>query len=167
MFRKLDDFFKGFAHESATTQKLLDNLTDASLKNRVAEGHRTLGSLAWHIAVTIPEMMGRTGLEVVGGSHETPAPASAKAIADAYREATASLGAQIKEKWTDASLDETDDMYGEQWPRGMTLASLLSHEIHHRGQLTVLMRQAGLPVAGIYGPSKEEWAQYGMEAPAE
>lgn len=34
-----------------------------------------------------------------------------------------------------------------------------------RGQLTVLMRQAGLPVSGVYGPSKEEGGQFGMEAP--
>ncbi len=31
--------------------------------------------------------------------------------------------------------------------------------------MTVLMRQAGLTVPGIYGPSKEEWANLGMEAP--
>lgn len=32
------------------------------------------------------------------------------------------------------------------------------HEIHHRGQLTILMRQAGITVSGLYGPSKEEAA---------
>lgn len=31
--------------------------------------------------------------------------------------------------------------------------------------MTVLMRQAGLVVPGIYGPSKEEWANFGMESP--
>lgn len=31
--------------------------------------------------------------------------------------------------------------------------------------MTVLMRQAGLTVPGIYGLSKEEWANLGMEAP--
>jgi uncharacterized damage-inducible protein DinB len=28
--------------------------------------------------------------------------------------------------------------------------------------MTVLMRQAGLKVPGIYGPSREEWSQFGM-----
>jgi hypothetical protein len=28
------------------------------------------------------------------------------------------------------------------------------------------MRQAGLPIAGIYGPTREEWASWGMSAPA-
>jgi uncharacterized damage-inducible protein DinB len=31
--------------------------------------------------------------------------------------------------------------------------------------MTVLMRQAGLRVPGVYGPSQEEWSQFGMEAP--
>jgi uncharacterized damage-inducible protein DinB len=47
-------------------------------------------------------------------------------------------------------------MYGEHWPRGLTLQALVFHEIHHRGAMTVLMRQAGLTVPGIYGPNREE-----------
>ena len=65
-----------------------------------------------------------------------------------------------------ATLEELDDMYGQQWPRGLTLAILLNHEIHHRAQMTVLMRQAGLVVPGVFGPSKEEWGEYGMNAPS-
>jgi len=42
---------------------------------------------------------------------------------------------------------------------------LIQHQNHHRGQMTVLMRQAGLTVPGIYGPAKEEWGNFGMEAP--
>jgi len=37
------------------------------------------------------------------------------------------------------------------------------HQAHHRGQMTVLMRQAGMKVPGVYGPSKEEWSAFGME----
>jgi hypothetical protein len=32
--------------------------------------------------------------------------------------------------------------------------------------MTVLMRQAGLKVPGVYGPAREEWAAYGMPPPA-
>jgi uncharacterized damage-inducible protein DinB len=32
--------------------------------------------------------------------------------------------------------------------------------------MTVLMRQAGLAVPGMYGPAREDWAKYGMAAPA-
>ena len=32
--------------------------------------------------------------------------------------------------------------------------------------MTVLMRQAGLKVPGVYGPAREEWAEFGMQPPA-
>lgn len=40
------------------------------------------------------------------------------------------------------------------------LLFLIQHQIHHRGQ----MIKAGLMVPGIYSPSKDEWANIGMEA---
>jgi len=49
--------------------------------------------------------------------------------------------------------------------RGTTLGVLLIHQAHHRGQLTVLMRRAGLVVPGIVGPNKEDWSQWGMKPP--
>ena len=55
-------------------------------------------------------------------------------------------------------------MYGETWSRGMTLFYLILHQAHHRGQMEVLMRQAGLKVPGIYGPAREEWAAFGIPA---
>ena len=33
---------------------------------------------------------------------------------------------------------------------------LLSHTIHHRGQLTVYLRQTGSQVPSVYGPSADE-----------
>ena len=47
--------------------------------------------------------------------------------------------------------------------REHVLISLVRHQAHHRAQMTVLMRQAGLAVPGIYGPAREEWAAMGME----
>ena len=47
MFRTIEDFQQGWAYESEATLKLLDALTDASLRQPVAPGGRTLGRLAW------------------------------------------------------------------------------------------------------------------------
>jgi uncharacterized damage-inducible protein DinB len=44
------------------------------------------------------------------------------------------------------------------------LGFIVSHQIHHRAQLTVVMRLNGLNVPGVYGPSKEEWTSYGIPA---
>jgi uncharacterized damage-inducible protein DinB len=60
---------------------------------------------------------------------------------------------------------ETIAMYGEAWTRGRTLAALVAHQTHHRAQMTVLMRQAGLEVPGVYGPARQEWTAYGMQPP--
>jgi uncharacterized damage-inducible protein DinB len=126
---------------------------------------RTLGRLAWHITTTIPEMMNRTGLEILKPHHEDPVPATAKEIFQAYNQAAIALYDKVKENWTDESLQVVDEMYGEKWKRGFTLQVLIFHQIHHRGQMTVLMRQAGLQIPGIYGPAREEWAQWGMKPP--
>jgi uncharacterized damage-inducible protein DinB len=90
---------------------------------------------------------------------------NASDIAAAYERAGASIASEVKEKWNDAMLPELIDMYGEKWTRAATLTSIIKHQIHHRAQMTVLMRQAGLKVPGVYGPSREEWSQMGMSAP--
>lgn len=166
MFRSVDDFLKAWDYESSSTQQLFALLRDDVLSYAVDDRGRTIGRLAWHIAQTIPEMMALTGLEVTGiGAHD-PVPGQAAPIAAAYGAAAASLAEQLRRHWTDATLVQEDDMYGERWSRGQTLAVLVLHQVHHRGQLTVLMRQAGLAVPGIYGPAREEWAAMGMEPPA-
>jgi uncharacterized damage-inducible protein DinB len=165
MFRRLDDFLQGWQYEADATLKLMDALTDASLQQRVAPEGRSLGFLAWHLATSIPEMMNKTGLAVEGAEHG-PAPQSAREIREAYARAAQSLVEQLQSRWSDGSLDDQFDMYGERWTGGQTLAALVAHQAHHRGQMTVLMRQAGLRVPGVYGPAREEWAAMGM-APME
>jgi uncharacterized damage-inducible protein DinB len=42
-------------------------------------------------------------------------------------------------------------------PVGAALRALmLNHWYHHRGQLSVYLRQVGVPVPSIYGPSADE-----------
>lgn len=166
MFVTLDAFFRGWKHESEGTLKIMRALTDASLAQPVSPEDRSLGRIAWHVVGSLVEMMNRTGLCVEGPAEDTPVPATAAVIAQSYETAMNSLAEQIRSRWDDASLAVTDDMYGETWPRGLTLSILIHHQAHHRGQMTVLMRQAGLKVPGVYGPAREEWAAYGAPPPA-
>ena len=165
MIHSIKEFKEYWTNESANTRKLMSALTDASLAQAVADDHRTIGRMAWHLIQSIPEMANRTGLAVEGPNDKAPVPNSAAAIYDAYDEVAQSLLNEITKKWNDETLKITDDMYGQQWDRGTTLTVLIIHEIHHRGQMTVLMRQAGLKVPGVYGPSKEEWVNYGTQPP--
>jgi uncharacterized damage-inducible protein DinB len=166
MFRTIDDFLSVWKDEAESTSKLLAVLTDASLEQAVSNDHRTIGRLAWHITQTIPEMLGKVGLPVKGPREHDPVPHSARAIAAAYDEAAASVAAGIAAaKWTDAQLATEREMYGEKWTVAFALRAFVLHQVHHRGQMTVLMRQAGLKVPGLYGPAKEDWATFGMPAP--
>ncbi len=162
MVRKVADFEKDWGTEYQGTLKIFRALTDESLGQRVDDEGRTLGRLAWHITQSIPEMMNRTGLEVDGEVEHQPVPGSAAEIVAAYERLGAAVRDQVRARWTDEMLLETRDRYGEQWPNGMTLEVLLRHQTHHRAQMTVLMRQAGLKVPGVYGPAREEWVSYGM-----
>jgi uncharacterized damage-inducible protein DinB len=162
MSHTINDFIQVIKTESSTTFKMLSRLTDESLTVTAFTGGRTLGYLAWHIVLTISEMMNRTGLSVSGPAEDTPEPVTAQEIAGTYNGVVNSLLSEISSKWTDSSLDEEVNMYGEMWKKSLALTALVKHEVHHRGQLSVYMRIAGLSVPGAYGPSKEEWADYGM-----
>lgn len=163
MYHKISDFISDWNHESETTLKLFQNLTDEFLDKKFNENVRAAGRLAWHITITIPEMVQRTGLSFDAVDDKAPVPATAKEICAEYKKVSDSMIAAIKKNWTDTSLEEEVEMYGEMWKNGKTLSSLVKHQAHHRGELIVVMRLAGLKVVGPYGPSKEEWINYGMQ----
>ncbi|NGX43268.1 MAG: hypothetical protein K940chlam7_01562 [Chlamydiae bacterium] len=165
MFTTIEQFINCWENASQSAVKIFESLTDESLSQEITLGYRSLGRIAWHIVQTVPEMMGRTGLQVSGLSEGKEVPTDAKTILESYKKVSKDLSEKIKKEWTDETLRVEDDMYGEQWPRAKTCLCLIEHQLHHLGQMTVLMRQAHLSVPGICGPSKEEWQHFGMEPP--
>jgi uncharacterized damage-inducible protein DinB len=164
MYRNIEDFKRDWAYESEMTVKIFSKLTDESLGQRVSKDGRTLGFLAWHIVVCLG-MAAEAGLPFeVPGDYGSRPPAGAAAIKAAYEKYAAELISSVEAKWKDANLLEEVQMYGMTWTRGYALLAMVKHQTHHRGQMTVLMRQAGLVFPGAYGPAKEEWAAAGMEA---
>ncbi|PKL83536.1 MAG: hypothetical protein CVV24_04520 [Ignavibacteriae bacterium HGW-Ignavibacteriae-3] len=161
MFKTINDFLAAWKNESESTLKIFSNLTDESLKQKVTQNGRSLGFLAWHITTTITEMLSKTGLSFDSVDESAP-PASAETISQAYGRLAELASEQILTHWSDDMLNDDINMYGEVWKRTDVLASLILHQSHHRGQMTVLMRQAGLKVPGVYGPSREEWAMMGL-----
>ena len=163
MYRSIEDFRKAWTYETEQTVKLFQNLTDESLTQKMSDDGRSLGFLAWHLTLTLGEMPALVGLEINAPSLESEIPTAAE-IVSAFETAANSVKEEVSKNWTDETLEIEDSMYGETWKRGMTLFYLILHQAHHRGQITVLMRQAGLKVVGIYGPAKEEWEAMGMAA---
>ena len=165
MFQTLDHFLSSWEFEAGATQKLLNNLTDESLKQEITPQNWTLGRIAWHTITAIHIISSNTNLAFEAPTKDFPVPTSAKFIADSYNQASNAFVQALKTQWTDLTMKECIEFIGQQMPNGSLLLFLIQHQTHHRGQMTVLMRQAGLTVPGIYGPSKEEWAKFGMEAP--
>lgn len=155
MYRTIADFTQDWDYERGMTRKLFDHLTDESLGQPIRPGGRTLGKLAAHIVHTLTEMPGAAGIQV------EPAAATAP-LAVQYSETAARLAEAVAAQWGAGSLEEEVPIYGEVWTRSKVLGALVKHEVHHRGQMTVLMRQAGLTVPGVYGPAEEEWAAMGL-----
>jgi uncharacterized damage-inducible protein DinB len=165
MINTINDFEYQWSMEIEKTQKIFKHLTDKSLSQAITPQNRTLGRLAWHIIQSIPEMAGRMGLTVSGPREDEPVPSSTKVLFHTFSDTAISLLTRIKSEWRDTTLQQTDDMYGQKWKRSFSLTVLIHHQIHHRGQMTVLMRQAGLEVPGIYGPARQEWTQWNMSEP--
>ena len=163
MYHTINEFLTDWKSESEATIKVFANLNDESLDHKNSQIGRTIGRLAWHITATIGETLVRAGVNIEMLNDDNNYPKSAKEIAGKYKEASEKLVEQLSTEWNDNSLNEKVNMYGEEWTKEAVLTSLVKHQIHHRAQMTVLMRQAGLKVPGIYGPSYEEWKVMGME----
>ena len=169
MFRRLDDFNKAWLEEATHTLAMFEAIPDSAMVTAITPGHRDLRRLAWHLVESVIEMPSKMGLAVAGsemvkGGFICEPPATMAEVAQAYAAASASFVKGL-EAWSDADLEREDELYGEVWRRGITLYVMVIHQTHHRAQMTVIMRQAGLLVPSIYGPVKEGWAAYGVEAP--
>lgn len=165
MYRSIEDFIKDWETESAGSVKIFSSLTENTRKTLIHPDVRSLERLSWHLTQTITEMGNRAGLFNEDELEHKEIPANLSAIVETYSKFSDALVKAVRSKWTDSSLTDKVEMYGEAWEKGKVLRVLTTHQTHHRGQMTVIMRMLGLPVAGLYGPSKEEWAEFGIIAP--
>ncbi|MEK0316668.1 DinB family protein [Cohnella sp. 56] len=165
MHEMINAWAKEWERESEMTSGLLDTIDDASLTQPTVAGRRTLGGIAWHLVSSL-QFMRTLGLTFEAVEDSPEIRQSSARIADAYRRTSERFLEALKTQWTDANLDDTVQIAGEQWKNGDSLRYSLMHQAHHRGQMTVLMRQAGLRPPGLYGPTYETWVEQGM-APLE
>lgn len=162
MYRVINDFLSDWKYESESTLKVFKNLTQESLAQKVTPEGRSLRKLAWHITLSNPEMLTPAGLPAGQFDESAQPPENLQEILNEYEKNSQLVTKLIAENWKDEDLVTELNMYGEMWKKGKVLGVLIIHQAHHRAQMTVLMRQAGLKVPGIYGPAKEEWTVYGM-----
>lgn len=164
MYRTLSDFTRDLGFETKETLANLSLIPDEHMQQTAYPGGRTLAFIAWHIARTFHEMGHQAGLNVDPGVTTDEPPAGMAELRAGYEHLAGALQLAVQTQWTDAALTAEIPMYGETWTKGQVLHAFIGHQAHHRGQMTILMRMAGLKVHGVYGPAKEEWALMGLPA---
>jgi len=151
--------------EAQTTRRVLERVPDDSLDWRPHARSLSMGQLAMHVASVpgaIADLATRPGFDIDTVIPRPSATNSAELLATLDRSldgARAVLGAM------------PDTALGEPWrmmrggrevgsmPRiALLRAVMLNHWYHHRGQLTVYLRQVGASVPPIYGDSADERA---------
>lgn len=165
MYVTIADFIREWKWEAGLTQKVLEGLTDDSLNQKVYPEGRTLGRIAWHFTTNIPEYLAHFGFKINEVENANDVPTSAKEIAETFKQISSSVIKNIEEQWTDESLKEVQIAFGREETNAQIFMGLIKHIVHHRGQVTILMRQAGIKPFGVYGPPREDWIHLGVENP--
>ncbi|MGG0247395.1 DinB family protein [Peribacillus frigoritolerans] len=165
MYISISDFIKEWNKEAILTQNVLDSLTDESLEQQVYPEGRTLGRIVWHFTTNIPDYLAHFGLKIDRIESSENVPSSAREIAITFKNVSSHVAKIIEQQWTDESLGQIQEAFGRQETNASILMGLIKHIVHHRGQVTVLMRQAGIKPSGVYGPPKEDWIHLGVENP--
>jgi uncharacterized damage-inducible protein DinB len=159
----VDGLLPEFDHEVATTRKLLERVPADRGDWRPHPKSSTLAGLATHVA-TLPRWGGMTlqTSEFDLATGESPALlATRDALVDEFDRQTSTMRAALVGR-TDAELlaPWTLKRAGQTiltMPKiGVIRSFVLNHLVHHRGQLSVYLRQLDVPIPSIYGPSADE-----------
>jgi uncharacterized damage-inducible protein DinB len=149
--------------EAATTRRVLERIPTDRLAWKPHPKSMSIGHLAMHIAVTPAFITGwalQDSVEALGGAPEMQ-PASTVEILIAHDDsiakataALASLGdAGLQRDWSMTAKGATLFTWSK---TDLVRAYAMNHLYHHRGQLSVYLRQLEVPVPSIYGPSADE-----------
>jgi uncharacterized damage-inducible protein DinB len=157
---ELELFLNEWDREAEGTTKLLRALPPSQYDFRPDAGGRSLGELAWHLAEGDAYMsfgIENGGLQMGAKPPNIERPRTVEGLAPGYerihREAVERIR-KLKPEDLDRSIAFFD---GQLIPVRVILWSwIISHTIHHRGQLSLMCRLAGGHAPGLYGPNREE-----------
>jgi len=152
-----------FEPEAATTRRLLERVPADKLAWKPHPKSRTLGQLAMHVASVPGRLSEIAHFDTFAFENAQPDvdPKSVKEILDAH-DAGAERAKEHLARMDDAKIMGTwsGTMGGKPIltvPRaGLLRAVMLNHYYHHRGQLSVYLRELNVPIPSIYGPSADE-----------
>jgi uncharacterized damage-inducible protein DinB len=154
--------------EAPTTRRVLERVPADQLGWKPHEKSMSLGELAMHIA-QLPGAIAELALQpTFDVNTQVPRPgASSTAELVATLDRSVARAREVLGGMSDADLAAPWKMVnGEQVILAITRGALLrtimlNHSYHHRGQLSVYLRQTGALVPSIYGPSADEAPRFG------
>lgn len=164
----VDGLLPEFDREMGVTRRLLERLPDGQFAWQPHPKSMTLGRLAEHLA-ELPQWVGTAvkdaGLDLATArrpdGYQPPATRDAVLamfdanVAAARGVLTGRSDAELMAPW---SLQRAGQTIFTMPKAGVLRAFVLSHIIHHRGQLSVYLRLHDVPLPSIYGPSADEEA---------
>jgi len=159
---ELERFLASWEREAESTVKLLKALPATQYDFRPDANGRSLGELAWHLAEGDAYMsFGVERGDFTMGAAKPPnieRPRTIEGLAPGYELVHRDAVARIR-KLTPADMDRTVPFFiGQRTIRDILWEYIISHGVHHRGQLSLMCRLAGGVTPGIYGPNREETA---------
>ena len=154
MYRTVEDFLEEWNASSQGTLNVIKAITNDKMDVAIADGHNSLGWLAWHLVGVAGAFGHFAGLQIPAPGPDMAQPTEVSEIVEAYEKVMVAYSKEAT-TLTDAMLVEEVSAFGGTMLRGKLLRILIDHQTHHRGQMTVLLRQAGLNVPPVMGPTKE------------
>ena len=160
--KAIDVLLQELDQEARTTRRVLERVPGDQLAWKPHEKSMSLGQLALHVA-TVPgnvaEIAAKRTFTVTKFTQASAAssaellPALEESVAKARRLLGGMDDAELAETWRMSNGDRELMAI----PRGALLRTvMLNHWYHHRGQLSVYLRELNVPVPSIYGPSADE-----------
>lgn len=148
--------------EAATTRRVLERVPEDKLGWKPHEKSMSLGQLALHIANTpgtVAELAAQN--DVSPPDFQQAEAGSRQELLSALDESVGKAKAYLSGLTDEAAAEEWRVVAGGQtvmaMPRmGLLRAIMLNHWYHHRGQMTVYLRELDVPVPSVYGPSADE-----------
>ena len=156
MYRKLDDFIEEWRHNSAGTLAAFEAITEEKKHQSIEKGHSSLEWLSWHLTTAPAYFMGQVGLSLDVELNPSNTPSTIQEIIAVYNNVRDNVINVAKENLSDEKLLEEVNSHGRDVAIGAILRMMVDHQTHHRAQMQVLIRQAGLPVPSVMGPTKEQ-----------
>lgn len=158
----IEELVQELEQEAQTTRRVLERVPKDRMDWRPHAKSLTLGQLAMHVA-TIPGALAEVSTRPFDIKTVIPRPTAAsadellKTLARSVADAKALLRSMGDDGLTTPWTLVDGDREVTSVPRAAFLRfTMLNHWYHHRGQLTVYLRQVGVPIPPIYGDTADE-----------